>query len=485
MKFFTVFLFSFLISTGCIMSQNFNVQQLYDSYTNYRNNYFTKARFKHKDIVQNIEKIKKNKIFKIKMLGKSLEGRTINMISIGNGKTDVLIWSQMHGDESTGTMALFDIFNFLSADDEFNNFRKNIFSKLTLHFIPMLNPDGAEKYKRRNGLDIDLNRDALRLQFPESRILKGIRDSLKPQFGFNLHDQNTRYTAGNSFRSASISFLAPAYNYKKEINKVRGNTMKLIVNLYDALSKFIPGHIAKYDDDFEPRAFGDNFIKWGTSSVLIESGGWKDDADKQYIRKLNFIALLAGFNSIITKSYKNATIEEYNKIPTNDKLLFDLLLRNLSITYKNKKYIIDVGINREEETTADYKNYYYIGKIEDWGDLSIYYGYKEFDLKEYEIKKPKVYKLKDRKLKDIDPQKLLNKGYSFIQLDTEKFVGEYTDLPLNIILKNANPNLNVEYSNYANFTIWKGDKLMFTVVNGCIHDVSSDSYKIKNGLIFK
>ena len=485
MKLFLVLIFLF-VSKGCIMSQKLNVQKLYDSYSIYKNNNFTKARFKHKDVIKNINSLKKNKIFRIKMLGKSIEGRDINMVSVGTGEVNVLLWSQMHGDEPTATMALFDLFNFFAANDSFNSFRRKIFSKLSLHFIPMLNPDGAEKFKRRNGLDIDINRDALRLQCPESRILKGIRDSLKPQFAFNLHDQNTRYSAGNSFHSATISFLAPAFNYKKDINEVRGNTMKLIVKLFDALSEFIPGHIAKYNDDFEPRAFGDNFIKWGTSSVLIESGGWKNDPEKQYIRKLNFIALLAGFDAIITKSYKKATIEEYKDIPINDNLLFDLLLRNLTINYKNKKYIIDIGINREQQTTADYKDYYYIGKIEDWGDLSIFYGYSEFDLTGYEIRKSKVFKLEDgNKLADIMPQKLLNKGYGFIQLDTNVFTDEYTKIPSNIILKNANPNLNVEYSNFANFTIWKNKKLMFNVVNGCIHDVSSDSYKIKNGLIFR
>ncbi len=485
MKLLTVLTFLYLISTGNVMSQNFDLQKLYDSYSNYKNNSFSKARIKHKDILKNIKKLKSKKPFKIKMLGKSIEGREINLISIGTGKTNVLLWSQMHGDEPTATMALFDIFNFLSADDEFNKFRKEILSKLTLHFIPMLNPDGAERFKRRNALNIDLNRDAIRLQCPESKILKGIRDSLNPKFGFNLHDQNTRYSAGNSFRSATISFLAPAFNYEKEINEVRGNTMKLIVKLNEALSKFIPGHIAKYNDDFEPRAFGDNFIKWGTSSVLIESGGWKDDAEKQYIRKLNFIALLAGFNAIVKKSYQQATIEEYNKIPTNDNLLFDLLLRNLTVSYKKKKYKIDIGINRNEETTADYNDYYYISKIEDWGDLSIFYGYKEYKLEGFEVKKSKVYKSNNEKPEDIDIQKLLNKGYGFIQIDTNTFSGEYTKLPINIILKGANPNLNVEYLNYANFTIWKDNKLMFNVVNGCIHDVTTDSCKSKNGLIFK
>ena len=51
------------------------------------------------------------------------------------------------------------------------------------------------------------------------------------------------------------------------------------------LSDFIPGHIGRYSDDYEPRAFGDNFQTWGTSTILIETGGWKGDPEKQFLRK--------------------------------------------------------------------------------------------------------------------------------------------------------------------------------------------------------
>ena len=62
----------------------------------------------------------------------------------------------MHGDEPTATAALLDIFNFLSANDSFDSLRKSILQNLEIHFIPMLNPDGAARYQRENAFNIDL-----------------------------------------------------------------------------------------------------------------------------------------------------------------------------------------------------------------------------------------------------------------------------------------------------------------------------------------
>lgn len=53
--------------------------------------------------------------FTVKIVGKSVEGRDLNLITIGKGKTKIFLWSQMHGDEPTATATLFDIFNFINA----------------------------------------------------------------------------------------------------------------------------------------------------------------------------------------------------------------------------------------------------------------------------------------------------------------------------------------------------------------------------------
>ncbi len=471
-----------------LLAQNFSSHSFYNNYNNYKENKIKVKRVKHNEIIPLINKLKSNKIFTVKSLGSSLQGRSINMITYGNGETHVLLWSQMHGDESTATMALFDVFNFLSADDDLNSFRNELTSKLTIHFIPMLNPDGTEVFKRRNALFIDLNRDAERLQFPETQILKAVRDSLKPKFGFNLHDQSTRYTAGRSFKSAALSFLAPAYNYEKTINDVRANTMKVIVNLFDELSEFIPGHIGRYSDDFEPRAFGDNMVKWGTSSVLIESGGWKDDTEKQFIRKLNFVAILTALQSIANKYYVSADIARYEQIPENENLLFNSLFKNLKIKYSGNPYIIDVGVNVNEKSIKDSSGYYFESRIDDVGDLSVFYGYDEFDCSGMEIFPGKVYPETFTSLEDIfkmDIENLLDQGFTYIKLESESIDDHFFNLPINLVVNQPDFEPIFRLNSEANFILKKDENIRFVVVNGFVYDTITKTNKIKNGLILK
>ncbi|HSW54951.1 MAG TPA: M14 family zinc carboxypeptidase, partial [Ignavibacteriaceae bacterium] len=171
---FRILLFTILLS-GNIMAQEKQIAwDLYHSYENFKEKSLTNRRFKHSDIVPLIERLKNNKIFKVDKVGKSVEDRDIYLISLGSGKTKVFLWSQMHGDEPTATAALFDMFNFFSDDSAFPELKKFILSNLSIYIIPMVNPDGAEEFQRRNIVEIDLNRDVLRQQTPEAKILKEV-----------------------------------------------------------------------------------------------------------------------------------------------------------------------------------------------------------------------------------------------------------------------------------------------------------------------
>ena len=77
------------------------------------------------DIQPLIEKLPN--IFQKEIIGFSENKIPIFKISIGSGKTKVLGWSQMHGNECTGTKALFDLFQFfLNPTSDFQEISEKI-----------------------------------------------------------------------------------------------------------------------------------------------------------------------------------------------------------------------------------------------------------------------------------------------------------------------------------------------------------------------
>src|SRR5690606_29291369 len=252
-----------------------------------------------------------------------------------------------------------------------------IFDNLELHFIPLLNPDGAEIFARRNAQQIDLNRDARVQHTTEASLLRVRAEAVKPGYGFNLHDQNIYYNVPDTRNPVSISLLAPAFNQQREVNEVREAAMQIIVGMNSILQKYIPDGVAKYDDTYTPRGFGDNFQSWGASTVLIESGGKKGDPEKQEIRKLNFIIILNALLEIAQGSYKQYDFQDYEKIPFNASQLHDVVVRNVDLGNDSVPLKTDIAIRRGEITIG--RDYFVRGRIEDIGDLDESYGYEEID----------------------------------------------------------------------------------------------------------
>jgi len=258
-------------------------------------------------------------------LGRSAEGREIRHLIFGSGPVTVLLWSQMHGDESTASMSLVDIVRFFH-DRPDHPLARRIAQGATIHLVPMLNPDGAERFRRRNAQGIDVNRDARVLQTPEGRLLKGINDELRPDFGFNLHDQNAAVRVGRSDRGVAIALLAPAFNEARDVDAKRHRAIQVASVLVESMGTLVTDHIAKYDDTFNPRAFGDLVGAWGASTVLIESGAWADDPQKQYLRKANFVGILSALDAIATGRYAAYPTSLYDDLEYNGRRVPDLLI---------------------------------------------------------------------------------------------------------------------------------------------------------------
>jgi len=462
-------------------------QDLFERYESFKEETFSTRRFKHEDLQPLINDLSQESGFTVTSLGSSIQGRPISMISAGQGEIDVLLWSQMHGDESTATMALFDIFNYLKQN-------KEVLNRLRVHFIPMLNPDGAELFTRRNAIGIDINRDAIRLQSPESRILKGVRDSLEAEYGFNLHDQSRYYNAEKTEKPATLSFLAPAFNEEKDMSEKRGNAMKIIALMNDIVQQHAPGQVGRYSDAFEPRAFGDNMQKWGTSTILIESGGHPQDREKQFIRKLNFVVILSALKAISDASYQNIALKKYYDIPRNDRKLFDLKIENLTFPYLGQEYTVDLGIIHNEIENSSHTDFYYVGKIVDIGDLSTHHGYKSLNAEGMSFRAGKTYPkiVSDfESFKQLDILQLLKDGYTSVSIDDLPEEIKFITYPINIIdikkiqipRNNQIPKPPVGFEKNPTFLLTQNKQVVFAVINGFVYKTDGDSNGVKNGLV--
>jgi hypothetical protein len=372
---------STVLSTASAQTNSALARELFDKYENYKMSAITSRRFSQADMLKWLDPLRDQRLFTITPVGRSAEGRTISMLKLGTGKTTVFLWSQMHGDESTATMALMDMLKFFSQEPD-HVVTRSVLDKLNLLIIPMLNPDGAERFQRRTAQSIDMNRDALALRTPEARILKETRDTYRPHFGFNLHDQDPRYSVGETKNVSAIALLAPAFNEARSDNNVRVPAKKVAATLASVLHEFIPNNVSKYDDAFEPRAFGDNIQKWGTSTVLIESGGWPGDREKMFIRKLNCVALLATLHNIAVDQCERADVNEYEHLPFNTKYLYDIILRNARLKANDTVPLVtvDVGVNIDEEVNPKTRKAEAAAKIVDIGDLRTFGAFRDVDV---------------------------------------------------------------------------------------------------------
>ena len=274
-----------------------------------------------------------------KNIGFSVQNRPIKMLEIGSGPYKILIWSQMHGNESTTTKALLDLIPW------FIDVKQNkLHSSFTLYIIPQLNPDGSLLYTRNNANNIDLNRDAIKMSQPESRALKFIYEEIQPNLCLNLHGQQTIYSVGKDGKSAILSFLAPAADLECSITPSRRRSMEIISGIVKSLEKEISGSIGRYDETFNPNCVGDSFTQSGTPTILFEAGHVPDDYQREKTRLYIFEAFKALFISILQPNQAFVP-KDYLSIPNNEIEFCDLIISGVNILVdgneiKNQKIAI-------------------------------------------------------------------------------------------------------------------------------------------------
>lgn len=363
---------------------------------------------RHQDLKGYLEKLKKLGL-RVREVGRSYENREIYQVEWGRGPLKVLMWSQMHGDEPTATPALIDMFAFLETHRDRLEWVKKLEETLTIRAVPMLNPDGAEAFRRRNAQGIDINRDTINLQTPEARLLLHLRNEWVPDIGFNLHNQRELTTVGYSTNQATISVLAVGADPEKPVSEGQRRNRRICALIVRALEQFIRGNIGRYDDSYTPNAFGDTFSDLGTPTILIETGGLHG-RDEMYLVKLNFIAFLTALQSLADGSERAADVAVYENLWENTSgRLHNYLFRNAIIFQPSRRpereaepfvsrsgrdrrtglgeiepglkpSVADVALNRERRRAEINYPPLYISRI---GSLTYHRGLEEYDVGGY------------------------------------------------------------------------------------------------------
>lgn len=331
------------------------------------------------DLSTFFEALEKREDLDVFKIGESEEGRAIRAINWGNGPLKVMLWTQMHGNEPSATIALEPFLNQLLQNPDL----KALESKLRVLMIPMLNPDGAERFQRRNAYGIDINRDALAQASAEMQVFQEILGSFRPDWAFNLHDQRSIFCVGEGAKLATLSFLAPSAEESRAIGPERLASMQLTAAIHQDLKDQLPGHFGRYTDEFYPKALGDNLMKAGISNILFEAGAYPGDPQREKAITLTSAGLISALKHLAVGTWKDFSIEQYQAIPANQKSKRDLLLKAVSF----KGCTLDLALQKVEVPKGSHGELESLYQISDIGDLAELKGSKE--LKGGELKTSK------------------------------------------------------------------------------------------------
>jgi len=124
-------------------------------------------------------------VVSVSVEGKTTKGRSLYLVHVGRDpkpEWSVLFYAQQHGDEISGKDALLFLIRDIAKDPSL------LPSGVDLWIMPMMNPDGAEARTRVNGAGVDINRDHITLEQPETQALHRVVQRLRPHVAVDCHE---------------------------------------------------------------------------------------------------------------------------------------------------------------------------------------------------------------------------------------------------------------------------------------------------------
>jgi hypothetical protein len=165
-------------------------------------------------------------LLKVDVIGQSVEGKNLYALKFSSSefgkdksKIKVLVFAQQHGNEQSGKEGA-----LLLAQELLKPENRYLLDKIDFVLVPQVNPDGSEANKRRNGNDMDLNRNHLTLTEPEIRALHSLFDMYRFEVTMDVHEYSPYSEEWKKYgyrKNADITIgTTTNLNVSKEIRKL-------------------------------------------------------------------------------------------------------------------------------------------------------------------------------------------------------------------------------------------------------------------------
>lgn len=144
-----------------------------------------KAPVSNKDLYALLADVAKHSHITVTEEGRSVANNPIQLVRIKRAESPkwrVFFYGQQHGNETSGKDALAYLIREYARNPQL------VPEDVDLYILPLVNPDGAAEYSRRNHADADLNRDHILFEQPETQILHRIGRRIQPHIAVDGHE---------------------------------------------------------------------------------------------------------------------------------------------------------------------------------------------------------------------------------------------------------------------------------------------------------
>lgn len=206
---------------------------------------------------------------KVLSIGKSVNGKDIPLVVISDSEVSqdltkrLFIVCRQHGDEPASTEAMLKLIEDLVVLSDEGT--ADLLTKVSFFVVPMMNPDGADRYIRRNANGADLNRDWLALSQPETLAVRAAIDSVSPDIILDEHELSPTNRSSDFVETAG-----PKSGVPSEFAAESAQLQSLVVGMLRTHDIQVTPYLI---DDHNPARLAHRYfpIHAGTKTMLFES----------------------------------------------------------------------------------------------------------------------------------------------------------------------------------------------------------------------